>query len=260
MVDLDNVKIPHWYMKFILGTKLGMTQIFHDDGRVVPVTRVQAGPCIVTKIEKQERGAKVEIGCGEKKKLSKAETGHLNDLPPVRFMRSFKTEHVPGELKRGSVITVDMFEPGESITVRGNSKGKGFQGVVRRHGFHGAPASHGHKDQQRMPGSIGATDPARVFKGKKMPGRMGGGQVTVTNLEVVEVDSEKSELLIKGAVPGARGGLVMIQSKGELQVQESKTEKAEESIEPVEQQSIINNQQLPKEKKDVQEVEASQEN
>lgn len=216
-------------MKFILGKKIGMTQIFQDDGRVVAVTRVQAGPCVVTKIKKQEKGAEVEIGYGEKKKLSKAEAGHLKDLQSVRFMRSFKTEHMPEELKRGSVVTVDMFEPGDHISVSGNSKGKGFQGVVKRHGFHGAPASHGHKDQLRMPGSIGATDAARVFKGVRMAGRMGGGQVTVQNLEIISVDAEKNELLIKGAVPGACGGLLEISCPGELQIINSMGKAVEDS-------------------------------
>lgn len=233
-------------MKFILGTKLGMTQVFQDDGRVVPVTRVSAGPCVITKVEKIEQGAAVEVGYGEKKKLNKAEAGHRKGLAPVRHIRSFKTDSIPENLQRGSNVTVAMFEEGEKVGVTGTSKGKGFQGVVKRHGFAGSPASHGHKDQLRMPGSIGATDAARVFKGTRMAGRMGNERVTVKNLEIVKVDQENGELLIKGAVPGSRGGLVMISSAGDLVVEEIKEEKVEaaevakeESVEEVKAEEVV---------------------
>lgn len=187
-------------MKFILGTKLNMTQIFADDGRVVPVTRVTAGPCVVTKVTAEKDGTQVEIGFGEKHR------------------HSFHAEKMP-EVARGARFTVGTFVPGDMVQVTGVSKGKGFQGVVKRHGFHGQPTSHGHKDQERMPGSIGSTGPQRVFKGMRMAGRMGTDQVTVKNLEVVSVDKEKNELLIKGALPGATGSMVIIQAPGELSLE-----------------------------------------
>lgn len=201
-------------MKFLLGKKLAMTQVFSDNGRVLPVTRVQAGPCVVTQVVKEPHGAAVEVGFGERKHLTKPLAGHLKDLPGARFIRRFRVEEVPDGVTRGATLSVDMFKPGDRVAVTGTSKGKGFQGVVKRHHFAGAPASHGHKDQSRMPGSIGATGPQRVLKGMRMAGRMGGEQVTVSNLEVVSVDAEKHELLLKGAVPGATGSLVIIKSNG----------------------------------------------
>ncbi len=203
-------------MKFLIGTKLNMTQIFRENGEVVPVTRVVAGPCVVTQVAQHENGSRaVQIGFGEAKKLNKAQAGHLKGLAQVKHMRQFSTEQ---ELNRGDQLTVASFEAGERIAVTGTSKGKGFQGVVKRHGFGGSPASHGHKDQLRMPGSIGATDAARVFKGTRMGGHMGDERVTVQNLEVVRVDEETNEIFIKGAVPGARGGLVLLAAKGEMSV------------------------------------------
>lgn len=197
-------------MKFLLGKKLSMTQVFSDGGRVVPVTRVQAGPCVVTQVTKEPQGAAVEVGFGERKHATKPLAGHLKDLPTARFLRRFRVEELPEGVTRGATLSVDMFKPGDHVAVTGTSKGKGFQGVVKRHHFSGAPASHGHKDQSRMPGSIGATGPQRVFKGKRMAGRMGGEQVTVQNLEIVSVDAEKHELLLKGAVPGATGSFLII--------------------------------------------------
>lgn len=225
-------------MKFILGTKKGMTQVFREDGIVVPVTRVKAGPCVVTQIKKQTKDGvdSVQVGFLEQKRfrINKAQQGHLKDLSMVKVMKEFKngTDH---NLMRGDKFTVKIFEPGDRVEVIGWSKGKGFQGVVKRHGFHGSPASHGHKDQLRMPGSIGATDAARVFKGTRMAGHMGDNQVTVKNLEIIEVHEEENELLIKGAVPGARSGLLIISSKaGEIKIEddnESKSEPTEEAKE-----------------------------
>jgi len=223
-------------MKFILGTKLGMTQVFRDDGTVVPVTRVAAGPCTVTqtKTKKKDGADAVQLGFGTQKqfRINKAQKGHLKDLATVRFMREFRDDSEHG-LKRGDVFTVKIFEPGEKVQVTGKSKGKGFQGVVKRHGFKGAPASHGHKDQERMPGSIGATDAARVFKGTRMGGHMGDARVTVKNLEVVEIIEGENELLIKGAVPGARGGLLLIATNdGKIEIEEEKKEEVvEEKVE-----------------------------
>ena len=204
-------------MKFILGKKLGMTQVFREDGSVVPVTRVEAGPCVVTQVKTEgvDRVHAVQLGFGTQKvfRLAKAQQGHLKDLPTVRFMRDFHPEADHG-LKRGDVFDATIFTNGEKVQVTGISKGKGFQGVVKRHGFKGGPASHGHKDNLRMPGSIGATGPQRVFKGMRMGGHMGDDQITVKNLEIVEVHPETNELFIKGAIPGSRGGLVLISMQG----------------------------------------------
>lgn len=219
-------------MKFILGTKLGMTQVFRGDGTVVPVTRVQAGPCVVTQVKTKEKDGThaVQVGFGEQKKfrLNRAQQGHLKDILTVRYMKDFQTGDA-SNLQRGDTFTVNTFGEGDTVQVVGWSKGKGFQGVVKRHGFHGSPASHGHKDQLRMPGSIGATDAARVFKGTRMGGHMGDARVTVKNLEVVEIHPETNELYIKGAVPGARGGLLLISTQdGDIVVE--KEEKKEEVV------------------------------
>jgi len=203
-----------------------MSQIFKDDGTVVPVTLIKAGPCQVTQIRKKDKDGYIafQVGFGEKKKLNKPETGHLKNLKKYRSLVEFPAAALASadkiDLKRGDEITVGVFEVGDKVKVTGDSKGKGFQGVVKRHGFHGSPASHGHKDQLRMPGSIGATDPARVFPGKRMPGRMGGEQVSVANLEIAKVDTDKGLLYIKGAVPGARNGLLIIKGDGEMKIKE----------------------------------------
>lgn len=206
-------------MKFILGKKIGMTQVFAENGTVVPVTRVQAGPCVVTQVKAPETNGDVnavEIGFGDQKlfRLNRAERGHLKDISTapgatVRYVRSATIED-GHSLKRGDRFTVTIFTPGEKINVIGTSKGKGFQGVVKRHGFAGGPASHGHKDNLRMPGSIGAGGVQRVFKDMRMGGHMGDEQVTVKNLEVVEVHPDTNELWIKGAIPGARNGVVFV--------------------------------------------------
>lgn len=202
-----------FYMKCMLGKKLNMTQVFRDDGTVVPVTRVAAGPCVVTQVKSSEKDgvSAVQIGLSSQKRfrLSKALQGHLRDVPTVRYMRDARMNADHG-LKRGDAFTVKIFSAGEKVQVVGTSKGKGFQGVVKRHGFAGGPASHGHKDNLRMPGSIGAGGVQRVFKDMRMGGHMGDQQVTVKNLEIVEVHPEANELLIKGAVPGARGSLLLI--------------------------------------------------
>jgi large subunit ribosomal protein L3 len=212
--------------KFILGKKLNMTQIFQEDGKVVPVTTIKAGPCLVTQIKTKEKdGYKaVQIGFGQTRKISKPLKGHLKGLGNFRHLREFRIiEHESWNMEQknrkreeqykiGDEIKVDIFQLRDKVQVSGISKGKGFQGVVKRWGFKGGPASHGHKDQLRMPGSIGATDAARVLKGKKMAGRMGGVRKTVKGLEVVEVDKDKRLLMIKGAVPGGRNALLEIRS------------------------------------------------
>ncbi len=201
-------------MKFILGKKLGMTQVFRADGTVVPVTKVQAGPCVVTQIKNKEKDGvdAVQIGFGEQKKfrLNRAEQGHLQGLATVRFLRDVRAEAEAKTLKRGDTFGVAVFAPGDHVEVIGWSKGKGFQGVVKRHGFGGGPRTHGHKDNLRMPGTIGAGGVQRVFKNVRMGGHMGDEQITVKNLEIIEVNSAENVLLIKGAVPGARGGLLII--------------------------------------------------
>lgn len=190
-----------------------MTQIFRDDGIVVPVTLVKATPCVVTQIKEEAKDGyvAVQIGSKETKSLNKPEAGHLKDLPAVATLREFHT--AAADLKRGDKIEVSIFVPGDRIDVVGTSKGHGFQGVVKRHGFHGSPASHGHKDQLRMPGSIGSRRQGPVAKGKRMGGHMGDAQVTVKNLEIISVDSGKQLLAIKGAVPGARGSLLLIKTR-----------------------------------------------
>ncbi len=210
-------------MKCILGTKIGMTQVFKDDGTVVPVTRVQSGLCTVTQVKnlKKDGVSAVQVGFGSQKtfRLNKAEQGHLQGLATVRFLKDFQTENV-GDLKRGDQFGVKIFTPGEKVQVVGISKGKGFQGVVKRHGFRGAPATHGHKHDLRMPGSIGAGGVQRVFKGMRMGGHMGMDQITVKNLEIVEIHPDTNEILIKGAIPGARGSLVAISTQeGNIEIE-----------------------------------------
>jgi large subunit ribosomal protein L3 len=244
-------------MKFILGTKNGMTQVFRENGVVVPVTRVKAGPCVVTQIKKESKDGvdAVPVGFFEQKKfrLNKPQQGHLKDLPSVKILKDFKAGSDHG-LKRGDKFTVEVFESGDKVEVTGWSKGKGFQGVVKRHGFHGSPASHGHKDQLRMPGSIGATDAARVFKGTRMAGHMGASQITVKNLEIVEVNPEENELLIKGAVPGAKGGLLVISNQtGEIKIEsdkETKEDKDKSKKEEVKEEKVEpEKEKKPKEEK-----------
>lgn len=178
-----------------------MTQKFLADGRVVPVTIAQVLPCQITKIKGEKDGYKAVQISYDKKGQS-----HLKE---------FRVDQTEG-MQVGQTIDASTFEKGDILKVKAVSKGKGFQGVVKRHGFHGSPKTHGHKDQLRMPGSIGTTDPARVFKGKRMAGHMGSETVTVQNLELIDIDHDKNLLYIKGAVPGARHTLVAIVSKGEL--------------------------------------------
>jgi len=226
-------------MKYILGKKVEMTQRFKDDGKVVPVTVVQAGPCVVTQVKIAEKDGydAVQIGYDDTKKLLKPQKGHLKKLGDKRHLREFRTDK-PASVKRGDTITVSVFQPGDKVSVTGTSKGRGFQGVVKRHGFHGSPASHGHKDQLRMPGSIGATDAARVFKGTRMGGQMGAQRVTVNVLEIVEVEAGKNLLYIKGAIPGPRTGLVLLSCEGDMNL-EMPVAKAEAQKKESEQQDEI---------------------
>ncbi|HWQ99900.1 MAG TPA: 50S ribosomal protein L3 [Candidatus Methylomirabilis sp.] len=199
-------------MKFILAKKLEMSQVFRPDGTVVPVTLVQAGPCVVTQVKTDDSDgyAAVQVGFLPKKNPAKPQEGHLKDLAPVSIMREFRLSEAPS-FKRGDTVDASVFAPGDMVQVTGISKGKGFQGVVKRHHFRGHPASHGHKDQLRMPGSIGAGGVQHVLKGRRMAGRMGNEQVTVKNLEIVEV-RDGGILAVKGAVPGARNSVIEIVS------------------------------------------------
>ena len=221
-------------MKFILGKKIEMTQVWQGED-VLAVTKVQAGPCRVTQVKNsgQDGYSAVQLGFGKRhqKNINKPQKGHFKGLDNFQHVREFRAE--PGELKRGDTIDVGTFAPGDNVQVSANSKGKGFQGVVRRHGFKGTKATHGNKDQLRMPGSIGATGPAHVFKGQKMPGRMGGEQATTKNLKIVEVNINDNTILISGAVPGARNSLVLISGEGELKTQttDNRQQTAEKKVE-----------------------------
>ena len=203
-------------MKAILGRKVGMTQVFNEDGEAIPVTVIEAGPCYVTQVNTLERDGyeAVQLGFEEVKpqRLSGGEKGHLtrNRLPALRHLREFRMRK-DEEIEEGQRILVDVFEVGERVDVVGVSKGRGFAGVVKRHGFGGGPKTHGQSDRQRAPGSIGACAyPGRVWKGQRMPGRMGGVRVTAQDLRVEVVDPERNLLAVRGGVPGARGGLLMI--------------------------------------------------
>jgi large subunit ribosomal protein L3 len=203
-------------MKSILGRKAGMTQIIKDDGTVVPVTVIEAGPCYVVQVRTEERDGyrAVQLGYEEvkRKHLTKGQLGHLekHGLPPLRYLREFRMSR-DESYEVGQVVTTDIFEPGERVDVVGTSKGRGFAGVVKRHGFAGGPATHGQSDRHRAPGSIGAcASPGRVWKGMRMPGHMGARRVTSQNIEVVVVDPERNLLAVKGSVPGPRGGFVQV--------------------------------------------------
>lgn len=200
-------------MKCILGRKLQMTQVFKADGTAVPVTLVQAGPCVVTALRTVERdGYKaVALGFGTAKHVAKAQKGAWGELGAFESVREFRVEDTAA-WELGARVDASAFAPGDVVTAIGHSKGRGFQGVVKRHGFHGQDATHGTKDQERMPGSLGAGGVQRVFKGMRMGGRMGNGQVTVKNLEVVEVRPEEGVIAIKGALPGSRNSLVELQT------------------------------------------------
>jgi len=204
-------------MKFILGTKSHMTQIFGEDGVVYPVTAVKADPVTVTQIKTMEQDGydAVQIGYGVQnpKRVGKAQIGHSKDLGIV--FKGFKEFRMPAEditVKVGEKIDISIFEKMENVEISAISKGKGFQGVVKRHGFAGGPRTHGQKHTERAPGSIGATGPQRVFKGTRMGGRMGTDRVTVKNLTVVDTDSATNTIFIKGAVPGRPGTLVEIKA------------------------------------------------
>ena len=200
----------------ILGRKVGMTQVFDDDGKAIPVTVIEAGPCSVVEIRTPEKNSysAVQLGFGEVKpsKVTKPEKGYFTkqNTAPKRWLREFRIDNT-ADYQVGQEITVSLFQNGEVVDVTGISKGKGYQGVMKRHGFGGTPASHGHSVTHRHPGSIGCSSfPGRVMKGRRMAGQMGGEQVTTKNLKVFGIDEENNLILIEGPVPGARDSLVMI--------------------------------------------------
>jgi large subunit ribosomal protein L3 len=202
----------------ILGRKLGMTQVFSDDNRMIPVTVIEAGPCRVVQVKTPERdgysAVQLVFGTTKAQRLTKPELGHLKaaNADPAQYLAELRVDDVSG-FELGQILKADVFAAGERIDVTGVSKGHGFSGVMKRHNFSGQGASHGNHKSHRAPGAIGAcATPARVFKGMRMAGQYGNTKVTTLNLEVVEGDAERNLLLIKGAVPGPSGGLVFIRN------------------------------------------------
>lgn len=203
-------------VKGILGRKIGMTQVFDEAGRAVPVTVVQAGPCRVAQVKTPETDGytAIQLAFGASRRPTKPVTGHFAkaNIDPSRYLVELRLEEI-GEYEAGSEIKADVFDEGEVVDVIGVTKGKGFAGVMKRHNFKGQGASHGNQASHRAPGSIGAcATPARVFKGTRMSGHMGHRRVTTLNLRVIKADPERNLLLIRGAIPGPRGGLVMVRS------------------------------------------------
>lgn len=200
-------------MKALLGTKIGMTQIISEDGRAIPVTLIQAGPVTVTQVKSVETDGynAVQVAYGEGKNLSKAVAGHTKTAKVTpKHIREFRVDELPADLKVGDTIDASKFELGDLVQATGTSKGKGFAGTVKRHNFNTSKKTHGGNGNVRKPGSIGSMYPQKVFKGKRMAGRMGGERVTVKNLEVAYVDTSANLIGLKGAVPGPKKGLIII--------------------------------------------------
>ena len=203
--------------KALIGKKVGMTQIFDEEGKVIPVTVIEATPCTVTQIKTVEQDGyqAVQLGFGDVKesKLNKPRLGHLskNKLAPKKYLREFRLDSIEG-MNVGDELKADVFSVGDRVDIQGTSKGKGFQGVIKRHGQSRGPMGHGSM-YHRRPGSMGPTStPGRVFPGKKLPGHMGSVTVTIQNLEVIKVDLDKNVILVKGSVPGAKGSILKIKS------------------------------------------------
>ena len=200
----------------IIGKKLGMTQIFRDNGRSATVTAIKAGPCTVTQVKTAAREGynAAQLGFSETKRLKSPQRGHLKELGQFKYLREFRVADIE-DIEVGQRIDVGLFKSGDLVDITGVSKGKGFAGVVKRHHFAGGPKTHGQSDRHRAPGSIGATtSPGRVLKGKSMAGHMGNNRVTVRNLEVLNTDPARNLLLVKGAVPGGKNGLLLIRKSG----------------------------------------------
>ena len=203
--------------KGLIGKKIGMTQIFNEEGKVIPVTVIEAGPCVVSQVKTEETDGynSIQLGFGaiKESKVNKPERGHFTkaNIAPARYLREFRVDSIE-DVKVGDELKADIFMAGDKIDIQGTSKGKGFQGVIKRHGQHRGPMGHGSM-YHRRPGSMGSTStPGRVFKGKKLPGQMGHVTRTIQNLEVVAVDPENNLLLIKGSVPGPKKGLVVVKT------------------------------------------------
>lgn len=206
-------------MAGLLGKKVRMTQIFDDLGKVIPVTVISAGPCYVTQKKTVETDGyqAIQIGFGDvkEKHINKPQLGHLkkNSIKPLRYLCEFE-ENTETEYKVGDELRVDMFSAGENVTISGTSKGRGFQGAMRRHNFSGANKTHGQSDRWRAPGSLGQSSyPSRVFKGQRMAGRMGNDRITISSAVVVKIDSERNLIYIKGSVPGSTNSLVEIKKR-----------------------------------------------
>ncbi len=196
----------------IIGRKLGMTQVFTDKGKAEAVTLLEAGPCTVVQVKTESTDGynAAQLGFGQAKKITSAEKGHCKGLGDFRHLREFRLDSVEG-IKVGDKVDVSLFKPGDKVKVTGISKGRGFAGTVKRHHFSGGFKTHGQSDRHRAPGSIGATStPGRVLKGKRMAGHMGAERVTVRNVEIYQAVAERNILMVKGPVPGANGGLVLI--------------------------------------------------
>ena len=203
-------------MRGIIGKKIGMTQLFMENGECIPATAIEAGPCVVIQVKTREKDGydAVQLGFGNSKRLNKAEKGHLKGLGDFRFLHEFRD--VSGVAEVGQRVDVGIVAPGDLLKVSGHSKGMGFAGTVKRYHFRGGPKTHGQSDRHRAPGSVGVgTSPGRVLKGKRMAGHMGDEHVTALNLKVLSVDTERNLLLVRGAVPGANGGLVIVEKVGE---------------------------------------------
>lgn len=204
-------------MKGMIGKKVGMTQVFDEQGNVVPVTVIEAGPCYVTQIRRPDRDGYVAVQLGfsetRPQRLTQGQLGHLrrNNLPALRYLREFRLKNGELDVEEGQEIRVSVFAKGERVDVIGTSKGRGFAGTIKRHGFNRQPKTHGQSDRERAPGSVGQNSfPGRTFKGLRMAGRTGNDRVTVQNLEVVVVDAERNLLAVRGSVPGAKGGILLI--------------------------------------------------
>ncbi len=200
----------------IIGKKLGMGQIFADDGKVEALTAIEAGPCVVIQVKTRDKEGynAAQLGFGESKRLNSPQKGHLKKLGQFKHLQEFRLADT-GDIKIGDKIDVSLFKEGDLVNITGVSKGKGFAGVVKRHHFAGGPKTHGQSDRHRAPGSIGSTtSPGRVLKGMRMAGHMGNRRVTVQHLQVYKTDPERNLLLIRGAVPGAKNGLLLIKKAG----------------------------------------------
>ena len=201
----------------IIGRKLGMTQLFKEDGKMEAVTAIEAGPCVVIQVKTADKDGynAVQLGFGETKRLKSAEVGHLKGLGDFRYLREFRVDDKE-TAKVGDKLDVSVFKVGDKVNVTGVTKSKGYAGVVKRHGFHGGPKTHGQSDRHRHPGAIGSTTyPGRVWKGLRMSGHMGGANITIRGLEVRGADTERNLLLVKGALPGSKKGLLLIRKSGE---------------------------------------------